>query len=554
MQTKLNINLPRLTDDDEFESLLRDLCALEWGDPDTKQFGRKGQKQYGVDVYGQPRDLQLIYRGVQCKLRKTDKQLSPSEIEKEVADAKHFPHELDKLIIVTDGPRDTNTQILVDNISDREMKKGGFRVVIWFWEDITERLGAYPRLILKYYSRLFKDITSIPLLERLIDLPIHVTVNAPKSSTNWLQIQECLRFRGLQVRNLQDVSRLPLIQEQGLEDGIIHYFDWDNTNDAEKYLIALVHDLRNEMRSLPINCPIFAILPARSVGRFHEIAKDFLLDVYRIQLLEAEDLPNVIADKVFTEVFPYGYRRRGAINTIDILARSRIGQAGSILLDIDWTSRLSTEIFPSQDEWQTYMVPALKSIRALILQNGELPRIQINSQLPIPASIAVGYYFNIRTARVGVWARAITSSDFKSRFWLSDGTTAKTIWEPVWLSLTDKNQHSAILELTTYVSIQESIQNYISTAGLQVGKWARLSLEDKEAQSSNIEQSVAVAFASQAGQLARQLNSQGVTDIHLFARIPSALAILIGQRLVACGRIHLYWFDNPTYRYAFTLS
>jgi hypothetical protein len=44
-----------------------------------------------------------------------------------------------------------------------------------------------------------------------------------------------------------------------------------------------------------------------------------------------------------------------------------------------------------------------------------------------------------------------------------------------------------------------------------------------------------------------------VTDIHVFARLPSALAVLIGQRFEACGRIHLYWFNNPTYQFAFTL-
>lgn len=554
MQTKLNINLPRPTDDNEFESLLRDICALEWGDPDTKQFGRKGQKQFGVDVYGRPSDLKSVYRGVQCKLRTTDKQLSLSEIEKEVADARHFPHKLDKLIIATDGPRDTNTQILVDKISDQESEKSGFRVVIWFWEEVTERLAAYPRLILKYYSRLFKDLTSIPLLERLIELPIHVAVNASKSSEKWLQIQEGLRFRGVRVFNIQTTSGSNIVGEPVLADGLIHYFEAGIEDDYEKHLIALARDLQNEMHRLPVNCPIFTILPARLVRRFHEVAKDFLLDLHRIQLLETENSPNDIADKVFAAIFPYGYRRRGAINTIDILARTRVSQASSILLDIDWTSKLSIEIFPSQDEWQTYMVPALKIIRSLILQNAEFPRIQINSQLPIPAAIAMGYYFNIRIARVGVWARAMASSDFRSQFWLSDGTGAEIKWEPVWLPEVDKNHHSAILELTTYVPIQESIQNYISSTGLLVDKWVRLSLENEQHQSPNIEQSTAVAFASQVGQLARQLNSQGITDIHLFARIPSALAILIGQRLIACGRIHLYWFDNPGYRYGFTLS
>ncbi|MEM7349019.1 MAG: SAVED domain-containing protein, partial [Chloroflexota bacterium] len=70
----------------------------------------------------------------------------------------------------------------------------------------------------------------------------------------------------------------------------------------------------------------------------------------------------------------------------------------------------------------------------------------------------------------------------------------------------------------------------------------------------NIDEGFAVAYANQVGQIIRTLNAQGFVDVHIFARIPASLAILIGQRLVACGRIHLYWFENPRYRFAFTLS
>jgi hypothetical protein len=58
MPTRLNTNFPPLTDSNEFESLIRDICAKEWGDPNTKRFGRSGQEQFGVDIYGQPVDLE----------------------------------------------------------------------------------------------------------------------------------------------------------------------------------------------------------------------------------------------------------------------------------------------------------------------------------------------------------------------------------------------------------------------------------------------------------------------------------------------------------------
>ena len=84
MPTRLNTNFPRLTDPDEFESMIRDICALEWGDPNTQKFGRRGQKQFGVDIYGHPEGKAEVFRGAQCKLRTKGNQLTEDEIEKEV--------------------------------------------------------------------------------------------------------------------------------------------------------------------------------------------------------------------------------------------------------------------------------------------------------------------------------------------------------------------------------------------------------------------------------------------------------------------------------------
>ncbi len=198
MPTRLGTNFPRLINADEFESLIRDICAFEWNDPHTEKFGRKGQKQYGVDVYGQPVDGQGKYRGSQCKLRTEGKQLTELEIETEVNEAKQFPHDLDRLIIVTDAPRDKNTQILVDQISTREISNGGFQVSIWFWDNITERLAAYPKLIVKYYPDYFANLTTLPTIERLIDTPLQV-VSITHPLSRLTPLEERLKFRGMRI-------------------------------------------------------------------------------------------------------------------------------------------------------------------------------------------------------------------------------------------------------------------------------------------------------------------------------------------------------------------
>jgi hypothetical protein len=40
------------TDEDEFEDLCLDLWREIWNDSEAKRYGRKGQKQFGIDIVG----------------------------------------------------------------------------------------------------------------------------------------------------------------------------------------------------------------------------------------------------------------------------------------------------------------------------------------------------------------------------------------------------------------------------------------------------------------------------------------------------------------------
>lgn len=554
MRTRLNIHLPKLSDENEFESLLRDICALEWSDPNTAKFGRSGQKQYGVDVYGRPSDRPFSYRGVQCKHRTTNKQLSRKEIEKEVADGKLFPHGLDRLVIATDTPRDSNTQIIVDKINERELAAGGFQVCIWFWDDISERLAAYPQLMMMYYKDLYKHVTTSPFLEKLSELPIHVLFDSPFESQILGEISGNLQFRGIRLSDANTLARTDLESESNLADGIIYSFVAGGTAINETSLYSLLSKLSNHISRLNADTPIFVLLDPENMSQFTDGAGRLGLNISRLSLLMANQSAMNIADHIFGVVFSYGYTRRGSPNTFNLLARTRELHSKGILLDINWQEKLDTERFPANDEWETRIVPALRSVHKQIMTRAETPRIQINSQLPIPAAIALGFYFNLRVATVGVWARTTASSDFKKQFWLSDAHTENITFQPEWFPLTNEDGHHAILEISSYVSIHQSVWTFVNSQNLKINKWGSITLNVGGASPESIDESVAVAFANSIGQIARQLNGQGITDIHLFARIPSALAVLVGQRLYACGRIHLYWFDNPSYRSAFQLT
>jgi hypothetical protein len=527
--------------DTTFESLIRDICAKEWDDPRTDQFGRSGQKQYGVDVYGSVQSQGVLYRAAQCKLRKDHKPLTKADIEREVKDAANFPHPLDELIIATNCPRDSHTQILIDTINQRQRRKGKFLVSIWFWDNITARLAVYRSLLVKYYRDHLNSLTTAPIVEDLIDQPLFVAWSSyhATAGSRALELQNALRARGIRVGDLRSNSPL---------DGFLYWYESDTSNAQD--LAFFVASLYERARYLEVGCPLFVVVPSRLLSDFQVLYKRTVGSETRVVHVLTDDQSTPYqADHIVTAVFPFGYARRGAIPTIDLTFRTMPTSPQIAMLDVDWQPWLSTSTFPSPDIWHETIEPAMEAIRKAVLASGNTARVQIRSLLPLPAALAVGYAFNVRLARVGVWARSLGGSGFQKHFWWSDASPATVTYPLHWVKPIASTPQHAVVELTTHLSMTDAIEAYLKQTSLPCDAWAQLHLDP----SADIEESVAVAYANQAGRLLREMAAKGVTDFHLFLRMPSPLAVLVGQRLQACGRLHLYWFTNPAYQYAFTL-
>jgi hypothetical protein len=532
--------------------MVQDICAIEWDDPSTSKFGRKGQKQYGVDVYGKPVDLQGIYRAAQCKLRTRNDALTEAQIEKEVNDAREFPHPLDALIIVTDLPRDTNTQILVDRISKRQVRNGGFKVLVWFWEDVTERLATYTKLIVKYYGDYFANLTTLPLVEQLVGVPLQVVSVKSGLTDGMTPVEEGLWFRGIRI--LDGARRAVSPQTASLTgvspDGLVCQLEiqpGESDNTSLQRFASAVHIHR---RQLIGDSPVFVLLPSEVADEFLDRFSSIGGDVGAMQILAADTPVGEVVNTIFRSVFDYGHRRRGGLPTVDVVARTSDARASSGLLDLDWHTRLDTHHFPSPEEWGAVFAPALDALTSKVLSLGDGIRVQVDSRVPLPAAFALGFYFNLRVARVGVWARRTGVSDFKQQFWLSDTAAQDDVCNVKCFGEVPDTSRLAIVELTTHVSIHRSVESFAEDIDLEPDRWLEIGLRSS---AESLDESTVISYANQVANAVRQLNAHGVTDVHLFARMPSALAVLIGQRLQACGHIHFYWFDNPGYQYAFTL-
>ena len=170
------ISLPPLRDWQSFEDLCCDLMRQVWNDPYTQKNGRSGQRQKGVDIYGQP-NQETDWAGMQCKLKDqlTGGRLSLAEIKKEITQARSFQPPLKRLIIATTALRDANLQEKVRQIDDSERRAGSFSVAIFFWEDILSKLMDFPSLVQKYYSKFFLSRESSADTGRLSGLQVILT-------------------------------------------------------------------------------------------------------------------------------------------------------------------------------------------------------------------------------------------------------------------------------------------------------------------------------------------------------------------------------------------
>lgn len=143
---------------EEFEDICADLFALEWKYPQVVRYGRKGQRQKGIDIYGQENGKNV---GVQCKGKRVwlPTKLTAAEIDKEVRKAKKFRPRLATLVFATIAGDDVAVLDHVNAISERHKKKDLFSVHVYGWGELERRIKGQPKILEKYF-----DTQTVPLI------------------------------------------------------------------------------------------------------------------------------------------------------------------------------------------------------------------------------------------------------------------------------------------------------------------------------------------------------------------------------------------------------
>jgi len=150
MPTLQSMDLPRPSNWQDFERLVRDAMMQKWKGSHLTKNGRPGQKQSGVDIFGAD-DLERLV-AIQCKL--TAKILSLKKVEKEIEQAEKFDESLTTLYIATTADHDAILQEKIRRISAGRVALGRFSVGLLYWDEIVAALVLNRKVFSSHYPEL----------------------------------------------------------------------------------------------------------------------------------------------------------------------------------------------------------------------------------------------------------------------------------------------------------------------------------------------------------------------------------------------------------------
>lgn len=149
----------------QFEDLTEGVFRFVYGDPKPTKFGRPGQAQNGVDVFGRLGGKGQVI-GIQCKrMDERDENNQPrpggkilkNHLSKEISAASKFTPALGTWILATTAKRDAAIQRYALKLDEKSRLRGSFGIQVWFWDDFITDLNRYYELQRWYY----KDVIQV---------------------------------------------------------------------------------------------------------------------------------------------------------------------------------------------------------------------------------------------------------------------------------------------------------------------------------------------------------------------------------------------------------
>lgn len=146
--------IPKPKNWQDLETLCLVIWRAEWKTTSLKTYGRPGQHQDGVDIFGRFNDGVEI-GAIQCKCKEEEKKLTKKIIQNEVDKAKKFQPTIKHYVIATTFDSDVKLDSFVAQLNVDNLAAGSFPVDLFCWQDI-ERLLEIHTDVRDWYLNLTK--------------------------------------------------------------------------------------------------------------------------------------------------------------------------------------------------------------------------------------------------------------------------------------------------------------------------------------------------------------------------------------------------------------
>ena len=134
--------IPKPKNWQDLETLCLALWKKEWNTKSFKTYGRPGQHQDGVDIFGRYDDG-IEIGAIQCKCKEEEKKLTAKIIQDEVDKAKKFKPAIKRYVIATTHDSDVNLDSFVADLCIKNLNAGSFSVDLFCWQDIEKLLEQH---------------------------------------------------------------------------------------------------------------------------------------------------------------------------------------------------------------------------------------------------------------------------------------------------------------------------------------------------------------------------------------------------------------------------
>ena len=370
------------------------------------------------------------------------------------------------------------------------------------------------------------------------------------------QLVAALRERGIPTwRDVDDLNSEPTETELRRvlgDDSVASAILWISPETADSSIIRKVEApvaLDRHARQ-----DGFFVVPVAAGGLGYEEAAEAIrtstsiIDVGRWNIVKLESDPASQADiaEVADRVLRQRLQAIDAANPADaplrisLNTRQRVGHSPGTALTLDWSHRFGgiQHREAEKADWQERLLPSLRDAMEAIQRFVPHRRLLAGGLCCLPAATALGYHL-MATAGIDVaWEQRMPDGSFQQ--WSMGSEPEKSGFSP---STVDGSADAT--DLAVLVSVNNDVSQAVAASSGETGPF-RAYVHIKRADSgvgAVLDTPGQVAdVARKTVAAARNMRTEyRITGrIHLFAAIPAALAMLIGQLLNTLGPVQTY--------------